>query len=157
MERQKQTSEVFMEKHLRVGEREYLFVFPEEVAEERLQRELDRLINEPAIISIDVEDVEAMFGEMAKVFVGRAECCNEEGVEQAAFTALAVAKRGAEEKEPTKILIMITGDCSLVSVNNAVVAVQEQNRENSPELIFTYCFRENETGELPVEVMVLAG
>lgn len=156
MERQKQTLEVFMEKRLRAGKREYLFVFPEEVEEERLERELDRLINEPAIISIDEDDVETMFGDKAKVFVGMAECRNEEGLEQAAFAALTMAKRGAEEKEPAKILIMITGECSLASVNDAMVAVQEQNRENSPELIFTYCFRENETGELPVEVLVLA-
>lgn len=157
MERQQQTVEIFIEKHLRVGEKEYLFVFPEEIAEERLQRELDRLINEPAIISIDADDVEAMFGEKAKVFVGTAECRNEEELEQAACSALAMAKRGAEEEEPTKILIMITGDCSLVSVDDAVVAVQEVSGENPPETIFEFCFRENETGELPVEVMVLAG
>lgn len=155
MERQKQTLEIFIEKHLRVGEREYLFVFPEEITEERLQRELDRLINEPAIVNIDADDVETLFGDKVKAFVGMAECRNEEELEQAAISALAMAKRGAEDKEPTKILIMITGDCSLVSVNDAVVAVQEVSGENPPETIFEYCFRENETGELPVEVMVL--
>ena len=157
MKRDERIAELYEEKVIYVGDKGYLFVFPEEMTEEYLQRELDRLMNEPAIISIDADDVEAMFGEMAKVFVGMAECCNEEELEQAVFSALAMAKRGAEEKEPAKILIMITGDCSFVSVNDAIVAVQEQNRKNSPELLFEYCFRENEMGEFPVEVLVLVG
>jgi len=155
MERQTQALEVFEEKTLCVGDREYLFVFPQEITEERLQGELERLINEPAIVSIDADDVEAMFGNKPKVFVGMAECCDEEELEQAALAALAMAKRGAEEKELTEILIMITGDCSFASINDAVLAVHGQSTENPPETIFEYCFREDETGELPVEVLVL--
>ena len=83
MERQTQALEVFEEKTLCVGDREYLFVFPQEITEERLQGELERLINEPAIVSIDADDVEAMFGNKPKVFVGMAECCDEEELEQA--------------------------------------------------------------------------
>lgn len=155
MERKEHAGDFLEEKMLCVGEREYLFIFPREISEERLQNELDRLINEPAIISIDAYDVEAMFGDEAKVSVGMAECRDEDGPEQAARSAFAMAKRGTEEKEPTKLLIMITGDCSFISVNDAVLAVQEQNKDNPPETIFEYCFRENVTGELPVEVMVL--
>lgn len=155
MEKQEHTVDYFEEKMLYVGDKEYLFVFPQEITEERLQRELNRLINEPAIVNIDAYDVEAMFGNKAKIFVGMAEGCDEEELEQAALSALAMAKRGAEEKEPTEILIMITGDCSFVSINDAVIAVHGQNTDNPPETIFEYYFREDETGELPVEVMIL--
>ena len=155
MEKKEPAVDFSEEKMLCVGEREYLFVFPQQISEERLQNELERLINEPAIISIDAYDVEAMFGDEAKVFVGMAECRDEDGPEQAALSAFAMAKREMDEKKPTKLLIMITGDCSFISVNDAVFAVQEQNKDSLPETIFEYCFRENETGELPVEVFVL--
>lgn len=157
MERQKQVSESFEEKILCVGDKEYLFVFPQKITKEQLQSELDRLINEPAIVNIDSYDVEAMFGNKEKIFVGMAGCRNEEELQQAALSALAMAKRGAEEKEPTEILIMITGDCSFASINDAVLAVHEQNTENPPETIFEYCFREDGTAAFPVEVMVLIG
>lgn len=155
MEKKEHAVDFLKEKMFCVGEREYLFIFPSQISEERLQNELERLINEPAIISIDAYDVEAMFGDEAKVFVGVAECRDEDGLEQAVLSAFAMAKRGLMEKEPTKLLVMITGNCSFISVNDAVFAVQEQNSGNPPETIFEYCFKENETGELPVEVMVL--
>ena len=141
MKKKEYAVEFFEEKLLCVGGREYLFAVPREITEERLQNELDRLINEPAIISIDTYDLEAMFGDEAEVSVGMAECRDEDGLEQAVLSAFAMAKRRTEEKEPTKLLIMITGACSFVSVNDAVLAVQEQNKDNPPETIFEYCFR----------------
>jgi len=83
-----------------------------------------------------------------------AECSDEDEIEQATGSALEMAKQAMKGKNPTKSMLLMRGYLGLGGVSAAAVLLQERI---CGDVVHACEYREDVTGELPVEVMVLLG